>query len=245
MTETTQKSAAPAYGSLKTVNGVLNALRENGASHIPSRIDKSVMPTLSGSAANETIATLKYLGLIKESGATTTAFTAYVMASDEERKPLLAELIRGSYVFIFSADFDLERATSGMLAEAFRQQGIGGSTLVRAVSFFLSACKEAGVKVSPSLKAPASKSNSTPKVTKDRNNSSSHVPPPPPPAPLDSVDKDKVHKFELPIPGKPSVVVLIPKELEGDDWEMFSQMFALYVKRWKGFSKQEKGPDQE
>lgn len=66
------------------------------------------------------------------------------------------------------------------------------------------------------------------------------VPPAVPPKPLkddapeDAVDKD-VHRFVLPIPGKPSVVVLIPKSLDSDDWDMFSQMFGIYVNRWKGF----------
>lgn len=45
-----------------------------------------------------------------------------------------------------------------------------------------------------------------------------------------------VHRFELPVPGKESVIVLIPKSLDAEDWEMFQEMFSIYVKRWKGYA---------
>jgi hypothetical protein len=56
----------------------------------------------------------------------------------------------------------------------------------------------------------------------------------PPPA-------DDVHRFEIPIPGKPSVVIFVPKSLEAEDWEMFQEMFGIYVRRWKGFQDTSKG----
>lgn len=58
-------------------------------------------------------------------------------------------------------------------------------------------------------------------------------PPPPPP--------EDVHRFEIPIPGKPSVVIFVPKSLEAEDWEMFQEMFGIYVRRWKGFQNTSKG----
>ncbi|URX62043.1 hypothetical protein KR767_18660 [Luteibacter anthropi] len=61
--------------------------------------------------------------------------------------------------------------------------------------------------------------------------------PPPPAAP-----PEDVHRFEIPIPGKPSVLIHVPKSLDADDWEMFQEMFDIYVKRWKGFDGAKKGP---
>lgn len=232
---------APCYGSFKTAMGVLNGLREAGADHIPPRIDKTVMPTLSGSAVNETIAVFKYLGLVQESGATGASFDAFVMASDEARKPLLAAMLKKSYGFIFNPQFDIERATSGMVVEAFRKQQVNGSTLSRAIAFFLSATKEANIKVSPNIKAPRPESKpAVAKGSKEKGNGDAGETPPaddqPPPP-------EGVHKFELPIPGKRSVLVYIPEELNGDDWEMFSQMFSLYVSHWKKFPGKQKSPD--
>lgn len=51
---------------------------------------------------------------------------------------------------------------------------------------------------------------------------------PPPPGVL---------RFEVPIPGKPSAVVMVPNDLDADDWSMLSTMMTTYIERWKKFSK--------
>lgn len=53
---------------------------------------------------------------------------------------------------------------------------------------------------------------------------------PPPPGTL---------RFEVPIPGKPSAVVIVPGNLDADDWTMLSQMMTIYIGRWKSFKKPE------
>lgn len=45
-----------------------------------------------------------------------------------------------------------------------------------------------------------------------------------------------VEKFEIPIPGKQSVKVIVPSDLDADDWEMLQSMITVYVRRWKGFA---------
>ncbi len=241
--EKQSEKVAPAYGSWATVTRFINDLRDHGANHLPSKIDRSLMTNLSGSTGNETISSLKALGLVSSTGETTPFFGKFVLASDEERKPLLAEMIRASYGFLFSAkDFNLDRATGQMCADLFREQGVTGSTLVRAMTFFLSAAKEAGISVSPKIKPPKLVKNGSARTKKEKGETlvASDLAPPLPPAGASAALND-VHKFELPIPGKPSVIVLIPKALDGDDWDMFQQMFEIYVKRWKNFK--EKGPD--
>jgi len=222
----------PAYGSFKTFTSFIDDVRERG--HIPLRIDRSEMPKLSGSAANETIATLKFFGLLDEKAEPTPLFEEYVMAADQKRKEVLARMVKKSYAFICDAEgFDIERATSAQVHELFRSRNISGSTLVRAVGLFLAATKDAGVKVSPSIKPPKTASTGTrPKKDKktdvgvgddgDEEDGKNVLPP-------------GVLRFELPIPGKPSVQVLVPESLDGDDWDMLSQMFSIYVNRWKGY----------
>lgn len=53
---------------------------------------------------------------------------------------------------------------------------------------------------------------------------------PPPPGRL---------RFEVPIPGKPSAVVMVPDDLDADDWSMLSSMMTTYIERWKKFNKPE------
>lgn len=43
-------------------------------------------------------------------------------------------------------------------------------------------------------------------------------------------------RFEVPIPGKPSAVVMVPDDLDADDWAMLSSMMTTYIERWKKFS---------
>lgn len=45
-----------------------------------------------------------------------------------------------------------------------------------------------------------------------------------------------VQRLEVPIPGKPSVVIFVPEAIDGEDWNMVYAMLNIYVKRWKGFT---------
>ena len=49
-------------------------------------------------------------------------------------------------------------------------------------------------------------------------------------------------RFEVPIPGKPSAVVMVPDDLDADDWSMLSTMMTTYIERWKKFKKPEGAP---
>lgn len=238
MSKSTDKGQTPAYGSFKTLQSFVGEVKELG--HIPLRIDRTQMSKLSGAAAKELLATLRFLDFVKgEKAEPTDLFAEYVNATDDERRAVLNKVLHASYGFLFStSDFDIERATGGQVAELFREHGngISGSTLQRAISFFLSAAKEAGIKVSPSIKPPKAVANGTrPKKEKkdpkpldpggERQGPGVDVPPPP-----------GVHRFELPIPGKPSVQVFVPDSMDADDWNMLSQMFGIYVNRWKGYT---------
>lgn len=40
-----------------------------------------------------------------------------------------------------------------------------------------------------------------------------------------------VEQFTIPIPGKEPAIIMVPKNLDADDWEMLSVMIATYIKR--------------
>lgn len=54
--------------------------------------------------------------------------------------------------------------------------------------------------------------------------------PPPPPPPLRNVER-----FSIPLPGKESVVIEMPTDMDSDDWVMLASMLAQYIRRWKKF----------
>jgi hypothetical protein len=162
-------------------------------------------------------------------------FEDYVMASDEERKPMLASILRKSYSFLFdTADFDITRATQAQMTDLFRSRGVSGSTLVRAVSLFNAAAKEAGITVSPSAAKTPTRVRTPGAARKKVDKKTAEAAPVDPK--LNDPRSDSTHRFELPIPGKPAVVVIVPADMDAEDWNMLSEMFGIYVKRWKGYT---------
>lgn len=231
------KPLTPPYGSFKTLVNFANDVREGG--HVPLQIDRSVMPKLSGSAQFETIAALRFLGLVAgdKTVKPTTLFEAFVMAADEDRPQIMRDLLLKSYDFLLGVPgLDIERASGQQVNDIFREQGLGGSTIGRAISFFLAAAKEAGIKVSHNVKPVKTASSSG----KSKREKKADVPSPgdlekSAPSDLTEHPPAGTHRFEIPIPGKPSVTVWVPETLDADDWEMLTSMFGLYVARWKRY----------
>jgi hypothetical protein len=231
-----EKPATPAYTSYKPLVTWLNGFRDD--KHIPLRVDKSHLPKASGSVQAGHMAALKFLKLIDGNGKPTELFERFVMADDGARAAILAAMLKDSYSFLFAeADFDLARASSKMLEEKFRACDIKGSALQRAVSFFLAAAKDAGVKLAPGLKAPPS----PPRTEKKSNGSGKPAAEPDGDDDEDDDSDDKKDdpqalKFEIPIPVNRKVKISIPADFNEDDWDLLQTMFSAYVKRWKGFA---------
>lgn len=240
MASTKEKHGSPPVISHISFTSFLNMLRDADA--VPARIDKTLMPKASGSQQAGTLSALRFLGLIDDAGKPGERFKSLVLASDEERKQPLQEILRSSYAFLFSdPDFDLSHASSGQMTEKFRELGIGGSTLTKTISFFLSAAKEYGIHVSPHIKPPQPpKSNSSPRRTKAAEDDKGDGKPSEK-SPEDADNDDPgLERFEIPMPGKRSVKISVPSGLDADDWAMLQTMLAAYIKRWKGFPNEEK-----
>ncbi len=232
--------ATPSLVSYTSYTSFLNELREHDGG-VPNRIDKSLMPRASGSQASAMMAALKFLEHIDDVGKPTDAFKKLVLASDDERKPMLAALLKDRYGFLFTdPEFDLEKATSAQMAEKFRDLGISGSTVTKTIAFFLALAKDAGIKFSSHIKPPSapkgatSAKRSTKRKSEDAADSTfgEEV--------EDEDDGVEAERFEIPIPGKTSVKVIVPRDLDADDWEMLQHMITAYIKRWKGFQTQPK-----
>lgn len=224
----TDKVQAPGYGSFKSLTTFFNARRDDD--HITTVVDRSLMSNFNGSTANELLATLRFLKMTDEKGVPTALYSKYVQASDSDRKPMLAQALRDSYPFVFSAPgFDIERETSARLADVFRAQGISGSTLSRAISFFLSAAKDAGIKVSPNIKPPPVQKSAKKKGALQASAQ--------PEEELDEESEDRLpegyQSFEIPIPIDRKVRILIPLDWSSEDWDLFQTMLKIYVDGWK------------
>lgn len=151
MAEKTEKLILPPYIPYKTFINFINGLRENS---IPHQIDKSVLRSMSGAMQSATIATLKFLGLIDADAKSTEVLRQLVDASGENYSLTLKNVLTESYSFLFESDFNLEQATGTQVETKFKAKGVSGSTTTKCIAFFLSAAKEANIKVSSHVRPP-------------------------------------------------------------------------------------------
>ncbi|MBC7929759.1 MAG: DUF5343 domain-containing protein [Rubrivivax sp.] len=144
------ESKRPPYISYKTLKNFLNSFTTPES--IPSDIDRSVLPSsMSGGNQVGVISTLKFLGLITETGQPTQSFFKYVSSSGDERKAVLREVLTEGYAFLLTG-VDIERATTKGVIEKFKEVGVSGDTIRKAILFFQFAAKDAELKISSHIK---------------------------------------------------------------------------------------------
>lgn len=141
-------TAAPPYISFRTLTNLLERLQET---HLPPRIDRSYLVGMSGGYQSQVIAALRSLDLIGEDGQVTP--TLVQLATEPAKRPqVIGDLIKARYPTVFA--LSERNATQGQLEEEFRKFGVGGSTLRKAIAFFINAAAYAELPVSPHFKIP-------------------------------------------------------------------------------------------
>jgi hypothetical protein len=150
MVKETKKGETPPYIAFSTFLSFIKGLQKDG---IPSRIDKSLLRNMSGGNQSALLATLKWFDLIDDVGHHGTPLEYFVAAADDSGA-ILREMLATAYKFMNDGSIDLERATGAQVEEKFRAYGLTGSTVVKAMAFFISACKEADVALSAHIKLP-------------------------------------------------------------------------------------------
>lgn len=153
----------PPYVAYKTLKNFLRTLSQA----VPSRIDKSVMRSLSGGAQSQIIQALKYLRLIDVEGKPADKLTQLVKSEGAEYQKVLREVITAAYPFLASKSLNLESATMHLLEEEF-QKLASGETVRKCITFFIPAAKDAGIPISPFIEKPAKRPASNNKNKKPR-----------------------------------------------------------------------------
>jgi|GEM_PF-2372579 len=119
---------------------------------LPGRIDRSVMPNMSGGDQTKIINALHFLKLTHQrTDVPTTLFERMRDAKDDENslKAVWGDVLRGAYPMAFIEPFDLLKATQGQLNENFTQAfGISGDSVRKATAFFISLARTAGLPLS-------------------------------------------------------------------------------------------------
>jgi hypothetical protein len=138
---TEEQKVSPPYVAFPTFRNFLASLKGG----IPARIDKSVMGNISGGAQSHLLATVKFLQLIGPQGEPQDELRQLVDAYQTDKwKEVLSALVKSSYSDVIDG-LDLTTATPQQLDEKFRAAGVEGSTLDKAMRFYLTAVQESGI----------------------------------------------------------------------------------------------------
>lgn len=146
-----KKVTPPPYTSFVTFLNFIKGLRQTG---VPSRIDKSVLGNLSGSAQASLLPALKWLDLIDSNGIPSDKLEELVTADESMYSDVLKSVLEAHYTFINDGSITLAKATGSQVEQKFREYGITGSTVVKCVAFFITAAKAANIELGPHVKAP-------------------------------------------------------------------------------------------
>jgi hypothetical protein len=134
----------PPYVAYKTFRNFMESLRKT----MPSRIDRSVLHTMSGGAQSQMIHALRSMDLVTTRGIPTDLFRHLVSSEGAERRPHLQAALRAGYPFLFAGSINLATASGQQLLDEFSKVPISGDTVRRSVAFFLAAAREAGIPLS-------------------------------------------------------------------------------------------------
>jgi hypothetical protein len=151
----TPRHDIPPYVAYKTFLNTLEAFKAT----IPSQIDRSVVPNMSGGVYASLLCSLRVMKLVDRNNVPSVMFENLVNAKEGERRTLLRELFDQTYSFLFENGINLSQITLDQLNKVFSELGASGATVKKCRSFFLSFAKDAGVELSPYLKR-ASRSRS-------------------------------------------------------------------------------------
>ncbi len=237
------KAIKPPYTSYKSFETLIGELRSHEV--LPDVIDRSLglLRKRSGSEQAALIAALKWFKLIDNDGARTEQLDKYLVADEAAAKAMLKTMIEQSYSAVTDGAFNLKSATTQQMTDKFREYDISGSTLSKCISFFLAATRDAGIQVSPHVKAPTvsptAKRKAKPSIT------SPAVPAQQEPVYSTPKHHQKPHddsmiSIPIPIAGKDGAIIL-PKGMTDRQWTSVVKMIEFIINNYRETMAEEAG----
>src|SRR5262249_10907066 len=140
----------PCYVPFDTFEAFIARLKQTT---VPDTVHKSLMPNLAGAVQTHLIASLRFLDLIDVNGKVLPDLHPLVDAyGTPPGKPALQQLIEKAYKPVIG-DLNIEKAIGKTLQDRFKDAtSYDGTTLDKAIRFYIKALKTAGVNVSPFIK---------------------------------------------------------------------------------------------
>ena len=155
------QNAVP-YIAFGTFIGVLDRFKDHG---IPTNINRSAFPTLSGGYQSQLLSAFRFLDLIDDGG--TPRESLKPLVDEATREQSLEKLIRRAYRPVLD-QVNIARGTTDEVNQVLRQYGISGVTLEKARSFLMRALEEIGMETSPWILKTPDKKLVSPKQRRSR-----------------------------------------------------------------------------
>lgn len=146
--EATPPDTAPPYFPFRSLTNLLVRMESEG---IPRRLDRGYLKNMAGGTIAQFITGVRALGLIDADERPLPALRELV-AARENRPEAIGQLLRARYGW--AIQLGQEGATQQELDEAFRERGVSGSTLRKAVAFYLQGAKYSGLPLSAFFREP-------------------------------------------------------------------------------------------
>lgn len=170
--------------------------------HLPATIDRSVFPTLSGTAQAQAMETLEALGLTDSKGKVSAGLRQLIAArGSDEWKSIFCSLLTQTIVTPLLGGLDLNTATRASLEQELRKRSINGDVLDRFVRFLFRAMDEAGISYPARLKKGG--------TTAPRRDRPSRA------AAKDSASEDKIKDDPPPAPQGMQFPIYLPNMVAG------------------------------
>lgn len=141
-----QPEFQPPYLSWSTFQGILDQLKAGG---IPDKIDRSVLVGKSGGDQSQFLRTCRQFGLMDPDTEQPTQRMRDLVNADD-RGPLLKQILEENYPTVVTLGGG---ATQQMLEDKFRDFGIEGDTVRKAIAFYLNAAKQTDIELSDRFKS--------------------------------------------------------------------------------------------
>lgn len=138
----------PPYMAFGTFRNFLQGLNPE---RVPARIDRSLMIGMAGGTQTYLLLALRQFELIDEEGHASRTLVD-LARGDEAFKSAMNTLVRRYYADQLALSD--RQGTAAQLAESFAASGYQGSTVRKAITFFLNAATAAGITLSPHFRSP-------------------------------------------------------------------------------------------
>jgi hypothetical protein len=151
--KTDKPDLSPPYAPFRTLRTLIERMESEG--DVPARVDRSYLSNIPWSSQNELFQACRSLGLI-DAQDEPTALLKGLVEKPNERKEQFRQILQTRYPAQLALG---KNATQDQLTDVFKAAGTQGSTLTKAVRFFLQAAAYAEIEVSRLYKTPKAESS--------------------------------------------------------------------------------------